>query len=40
MHGDADHPSNCIDDLLPWPVAGEFAKAAPTSSQPTDKPAA
>lgn len=36
----ADQPSNRIDELLPWVVAGELAKAAPTSSQPTDKLAA
>lgn len=33
----ADHPSNGIDKLPPWAVAGELAKAAPTTSQPTDK---
>ena len=36
----ADHPSNPIDELLPWAVAGELAKAAPTSSHPTHKLAA
>lgn len=36
----ADHPSNRIDELLPWALVGELAKAAPTSSQPPDKLAA
>ncbi|MDM0032220.1 transposase domain-containing protein [Variovorax sp. J22P271] len=36
----ADHPSNRIDELLPWAVAGELAKAAPTASQPAGKLAA
>lgn len=36
----ADHPSNRIDELLPWAVAGELARAAATPSQATDKLAA
>lgn len=36
----ADHPINRIDDLLPLAVAGELAKAAPTSSPPTARLAA
>ena len=36
----ADHPIHRIDELLPWAVAGELAKAAATSSQETDKRAA
>jgi transposase len=36
----AEHPINCIDELLPWAVAGDLARAATTSSQATDKLAA
>lgn len=36
----ADHPSNRIDELLPWVVAGEHVKAAPTPPTPADKLAA
>ena len=36
----ADHPSHRIDELLPWAVAGDLAKAAATSAQATDKLAA
>ena len=36
----ADHPSNRIDELLPWEVAGDLARAATTSSQAADKLAA
>lgn len=33
----ADHPSNRIDELLPWAVAGELVKATPTTSATADK---
>ncbi|MGJ7558925.1 transposase domain-containing protein, partial [Variovorax sp. RB3P1] len=36
----ADHPSNRIDELLPWAVAGELVKATPTTSATADKLAA
>lgn len=36
----ADHPSHRIDELLPWAVAGDLARAAAASSQATDKLAA
>ena len=36
----ADHPSNRIDKLLPWAVAGELVKATPTTSATADKLAA
>jgi transposase len=36
----ADHPSHRIDELLPWAVAGDLAKAAAASSKATDKLAA
>ena len=36
----ADHPSNRIDELLPWAVAGGLVKATPTTSAPADKLAA
>jgi transposase len=36
----AEHPINCIDELLPWAVAGDLARAATTPSQATDKLAA
>ena len=36
----ADHPSNRIDELLPWAVAGELVKATPATSATADKLAA
>lgn len=36
----ADHPSNRIDELLPWAVAGALVKATPATSATADKLAA
>lgn len=36
----ADHPSNRVDELLPWAVACELVRAAPKTPTPADKLAA